>query len=67
MEHRFEAQEWRELTDEQKVRRCHFMAREAETLAQGAPPAMALAYKKLAFEWVTLADEIQRSSTSPQT
>jgi len=64
MEHRFEAEEWRDLTAEQKARRCRFMAREAETLAKGAPADLAHAYKKLADEWLTLAEEIERNSRS---
>jgi len=64
MEFRFEAEEWRDLTAEQKARRCRFMAREAHALANGAPPDQAIAYKNLASEWLTLADEIERNASA---
>jgi hypothetical protein len=37
------------------------MAREAQTLAKGAPPAIALSYNKIAQDWLQLAEEIDRS------
>jgi hypothetical protein len=62
MEYRFNADEWKDLTAEQRARRCRFMAHEAETLAGGAPPDLALAYQRIAADWLTLADEIERNS-----
>ena len=62
MEYRFKADEWKDLTPEQRVRRCRFMAREALLLASGASPDLALAYKKIAEDWDGLADEIERAA-----
>lgn len=61
MEHRFVADEWKDLTAEQRSLRCRFMAREAEKLANGAPPELALAYKKIGEDWLILAGEIERA------
>jgi hypothetical protein len=60
MEHRFVADEWQDLTAEQRVLRCRTMAREAQKLASGAPPDLALAYNKIAEDWLILAGEIER-------
>ena len=62
MEYRFKAEEWKNLSPTEMARRCRFMAREAQTLAKGASPAIALSYNRIAEDWLTLADEIERSS-----
>ena len=62
MDYRFRSDEWRDLTPEQRARRCRFMAREAQALAKGASPNLAVAYKKIAEDWVSLADEIERTA-----
>jgi len=62
MEFRFKAEEWKDLTPEQRVRRCRFMAKEALALANGAKPDLALAYKKIAEDWMALSNEIERAA-----
>ena len=37
------------------------MAREAQTLATGAAPDIALSYLKIAEDWLTLAADIERN------
>jgi hypothetical protein len=61
MEYRFKADEWTKLSPADRARRCRFMAREAQTLAKGASPAIALSYSKIAQDWLQLAEEIERS------
>ena len=58
-EHRFEADEWARLTVEQRVRRCHLMAEDAQKLAKTAPAAIAATYLQVANDWLQLAAEMQ--------
>ena len=63
MEHRFEADEWSRLTPDERVRRCHLMAAEAQQLSKSANGGMQTLYLGLARQWLDLADEIKRSET----
>jgi hypothetical protein len=59
LEHRFEADEWSLLTVEQRVRRCHLMAEEAQKHAKSAPAEIAGTYLQIANDWLQLAAEMQ--------
>lgn len=59
LEHRFEAEEWDRLTTEQRRRRCHLMAEEAQALAKAAPAEIAESYLQIANDWLQLAREMQ--------
>ena len=61
MDYRFKADEWRDLTPDQRARRCRLMAEEAQELAKGAPPTIAESYLRIAGEWLTLAMEIEQA------
>jgi len=63
MEHRFEADEWQRLTVEQRLRRCHLMAEEAQKLAEAAPAEMAGTYLQIATDWLQLATEMQNAGS----
>jgi hypothetical protein len=60
MEYRFNAEEWKSLTPQQRASRCRLMAGEARTLADGAAPNVKLSYLKIADDWMRLADDIER-------
>ena len=60
MEYRFKAEEWKNLTPQQRASRCRLMAGEARTLAAGAAPDVKLSYLKIADDWMRLADQIER-------
>jgi hypothetical protein len=62
MDYRFKADEWKDLTPGERARRCRFMAREAQALANAASPDLARAYKKIVDDWQKLADEIERAA-----
>lgn len=62
MEYRFKSDEWKNLAPEQRVRRCHLMAEEAQTLAAGASADLGLSYMRIAEEWMKLADDIERAT-----
>jgi hypothetical protein len=64
MEFRFKSEEWEDLTPAQRARRCHLMAEEAEALAAGASPDLRLSYLRIAEEWMKLADDIERSTST---
>src|SRR5688572_19525254 len=59
MEHRFKSDEWKTLTPEQRVRRCHLMAEQAQALATGASADLRLSYTCIAEEWMKLAGDIE--------
>ena len=65
MEYRFKSEEWKNLTSEQRVRRCQLMAEEAQALAAGASEDMRQSYMRIAEEWMKLAGDIER--TAPTT
>jgi hypothetical protein len=60
MEYRFNAEEWKSLTPQQRASRCRLMAGEARALADGAAPDVKIFYLKIADDWMGLADEIER-------
>lgn len=62
MEHRFKSDEWKNLTSDQRVRRCHLMAEEANALAVGTSADLALSYRRIAEEWTKLAEDIERAA-----
>ena len=63
LEHRFEADEWHLLTLEQRIRRCHLMAEEAQKLAKTAPTEIAETYLQIANDWLQLAVEMQNAAS----
>lgn len=62
MEYRFKSEEWKNLTSEQRVRRCHLMAEQAQALAEGASEDMRPSYMRIAEEWMKLAGDIERAA-----
>jgi hypothetical protein len=60
MEYRFNAEEWKSLTPQQRVTRCRLMAGEARALADTTAPDTNLHYLKIADDWMRLAEEIER-------
>jgi hypothetical protein len=62
MEYRFKSDEWKDLTSEQRVRRCTLMAEEAQALASGASDDLRLSYLRIAEEWMKLAADIERAA-----
>jgi len=62
MEYRFRSDEWKTLTPEQRVRRCHVMAEQAQALATGASADLRLSYTCIAEEWMKLAGDIERAA-----
>ena len=67
LEHRFEASEWGGLTVEQRIRRCHLMAEQAQELAKAAPTEIAETYLRIARDWRHLAMEMKKAGPGPQT
>jgi hypothetical protein len=59
MDSRFRADEWQLLTRAERIRRCQFMAQEAQELASQASDRLKPAYLELAVHWLTLAQEIE--------
>lgn len=66
MEFRFKSEEWKNLTPSQRTRRCHLMAEEARALAEGASPDLKLCYTRIAEDWMSLGDEIERAAVPAQ-
>jgi hypothetical protein len=66
VEYRFKAEEWKNLTPQQRARRCRLMAEEAQALAKGASPKLRLSYAKIAEDWLKLADDIERAGIQPR-
>ena len=62
MEYRFNAEEWKSLTPQERASRCRLMAGEARALADGAAPKVGLSYLKIADDWMRLADDIERGT-----
>jgi len=61
MEYRFNAEEWKGLTPQQRASRCRLMAGEARALADEATSDVKFSYLKIADDWMRLADEIERA------
>ncbi len=61
MEFRFNADEWQQLTNQERVRRCRLMAEQALTLANQAPPELKEGYLSLSSDWLKLGAEIERT------
>ena len=62
MEYRFNAEEWQGLTNEERIRRCRLWAHEARKLAEGATPDLREAYLRIASQWQTLGEDIERDA-----
>ena len=60
MEYAFKADDWKNLAPADRAQRCRLMAREAQTLAKSAPPALVVHYNRIAEDWKTLAEEMER-------
>jgi hypothetical protein len=59
LEKRFSADEWKNLTAEERIRGCRLIAEEAEKFAATEHTDAAQYYLKLAKQWTELADEMQ--------
>ena len=57
---RFDADEWKGMTREQRIKRCAVLAEQAQKLANDANAKFKPLYLRLADEWLTLAQEMQR-------
>ena len=62
MEYRFKAEEWKNLSPENRARRCRLLAEEARALANGAPHHLADSYLRIADDWTELAIDIERAA-----
>lgn len=60
MEYRFKADEWKTLTQAERVRRCRLWAAEAQALAHNAPPGLEQKYQTITDQWLELAREIEQ-------
>jgi len=60
MEYRFNAKEWRNLSLDERVKRCRLLAHEARALAQTASDSVRLSYVRLAEQWEALLIDMQR-------
>ena len=63
MEYRFRAEEWKNLSAENRAKRCRLLAEEARVLASGAPQHLAPSYLRIADDWTALAIEIEQAAT----
>jgi hypothetical protein len=63
MDRRFAADEWADLTNSERIRRCQLMADEALKLSRAASPNLAEGYLRLAGEWLKLAKELALDAT----
>jgi hypothetical protein len=61
LEFRFNAEEWKRLTNDERVRRCRLMAEQSMALANDAPPELKEGYLSLSRDWLNLAAEMERS------
>ena len=62
MEYRFKADEWNNLTPQQRIHRCRLMAAEAQELANGASLKTKEDYLALAKNWLQLARDIEETN-----
>ena len=58
MEFRFNAEEWKRMTNAQRAHRCAVLAAEAQKLAEDAAPNFREMYLSIAQEWLALANAI---------
>ena len=59
MDYRFNSEEWKRLSVQDRIRRCRTMADEATKLADSAPvKTQAEAYLAIAQNWLRLAEEM---------
>jgi hypothetical protein len=66
MEYRFKPEEWKNLSLSQTARRCQLMAEQALTRAEGAAGDVRESYTRIARDWMQLADDLERATTSVQ-
>ena len=66
MEHLFKAEDWKELSPADRAERCRLMAQEAQKLAKGSPPQLAVHYNQIAQDWLKLADEMASNPTASE-
>ena len=64
MEMQFQTVEWLSLPSRERARRCRLWASEVQSLADRASKETSLYYRRIAREWLHLADEIEARSTS---
>ena len=64
MEYRFRAEDWMNLSPENRAKRCRLVAEEAHVLASGAPKHLAASYLRIAEDWTALAIEIEQAATA---
>jgi hypothetical protein len=55
----FSAEEYVQMTQRQKIRTCHLLARRAEELAQMAVDPQRGMYLQIAKGWIALAEELE--------
>ena len=60
MEFEFNTEEWKRLSDAERVKRCRFFAHEASELAVNSRSELKREYLALAEQWETLAKAIER-------
>ena len=60
----WQVEDWNGLSPTELVSRCLQMAREARDLAKCTSPNMNQAYRQVAEEWVTLAEQIVGQTAS---
>jgi hypothetical protein len=60
MEFGFNAQEWKRLSNAERVKRCRLLAHEASELALSSPTDLKREYLALAEQWELLAKAIER-------
>ena len=63
MDYRFKADEWRLLSNEERVRRCRMMAEQSQMLAEQGPHELKERFLFLSGEWRKLAAELERFGT----
>jgi hypothetical protein len=55
MESVLKAEEWRQLTTAERIRRCRLLAQEARDHAEGASPILSGFYSDISAQWLKLA------------
>ena len=64
METQFQTVEWLSLPPKERARRCRLWASEVQSLADKASIETTLHYRRIAREWLQLANEIEAQSKS---
>jgi hypothetical protein len=62
MDIQFSAEEWRGLSQAQRVARCQALAAESQRLGQGATDDLKAMYLDLTIQWLKLAKALEESA-----